>query len=1111
MPKSSTNISARILYLLDPESFASLILVDRTWREAAQTPHLYAHHLSRCPSFSLNNSVMDAGPFTDESLPYLKRKFAEEVKRNLFEAYLQPHRTVVSLVSTTTSSSAAFPGGEAFDFVFSANGHWTLALSSSRIYVIDTASERVSVQREFKVLRRPISAAILDDGSMLAVLSSNQHVYVYNLTATEAKHLRSIPLENSPHSIALSSDGDVLATAFDGGVDIYSLKPSTADADWRTIKCERVDALTFSHDGTMLMGTTRNSKSPNTVIFTAPYLTDDNMESLAERISHMWTTQIVFPNSTRDCSHATLLPNRADGDAHWIFTYDRVFESFRAVRTDDLRNGTTYFTGPKRSSRSVSRSRKKLIPCTLPAANHAGDLVAAGFSGKDVWLYGVPEGLDVSTVSQNDETNSQSGSSAGPSTPAQGSIHGKNPRSMTRGAATELNKLPKWQMLVDRYRNVFAKGHRIAEIPGVSTLAWVSRQGKKGPLKSLRERLVVAAPGGIPGDPELQQDDFAAVDGGRLIILDFDRSTEDGKIESLTFEVGNALPELLKEENVDLETEVAIARRRTVRKGHTDSRTVVDVLATPREMFPLAPTANAIANAQASAIRNQLSNQRQMTSSPALSSPEDGITLDEAVQTFEGPYSQTNPRSRDSIYRSATAVAANRERNPPRIVSDARVEYRRPGNRSELPHESDADNWVPPPPPYAPKADVPLPEHLQRSLLPKPVQTISRVPVGRERPRRASTMYETVTWRSSRRISSPSPSTPSPRRPQVARTVSDTLSQLSQPVSPLTPRTFASSSESEESSPSRRASLASPGRRPMSDYLTRMTGSIKRPQSARITSESIPPVPQIPPNHSLTVVPNNRQSQRLEAPLPSLPHTFNVPPDPTEPAIVMPSAEQLANLNSHVRQPPPRQAITTSLPPGSIVPAPPRGALGATGNTSPASASARRQSQSHTTLLPQEPPSSQYRSLSTRFNPLARSSPALLRPAPQRLDTIESISSNISRPRTSSQGQDLGSRGSTTAQGGNIAPMADPGAADQQGARFSSPVLSKRRSQSAGPALRLDRLQMPQDEGDRTPKRGFFGSGRKVRKAKSREELSRSGQRASIEGPEEKVGRCTVM
>lgn len=738
---------------MDPETFASLILVDHAWRAASQTPHLYAYHLSRCPSFSLNHNVLDAGPFTESSLQTLKKKFAQEVRRNLFEAYLQPRRTVVSLVSTTTTSSAAFPAGEAFDFVFSPNGHWTLALSSSRIYVIDTVSPKIGVRRELKVLRRPVSAAILDDGSTLAVLSSNQHVHVYSLADLAVKHVRSILLENAAHAIVVAPKGDILAIAHDSGIDVYSLSRSSSASDWRNIKTERVDSLKFSADGTTLLGTTHTSHNPNTVVLTAPYYTDDNQElPRSDQISQVWTSQIIFPNSSRDCSHATLLPNRSDGDASWTFTYDRVFESFRAVRTDDLRNGTTYFTGPQRSSRQESRaSRRNLVPCTLPSPSAGSELVAAGFSKKDVWVYGVPEGLDTASVVQTDEAGSQAGSSAGPSTPSRTPSGGKGnpPRSLTRGEASELIKLPKWQVLVDKYRNIFAKGRRVAEIPGVSAMSWVTQPCEASAARSLKERLIIAAPGGVPEISELEQGSFAANDGGRLIILDFDRTIEDGKIEEMVFEVGDAVPELLVEDNVDIDTQVAIARQRTVRREATDRRTIVELASPPPAIPSLTSTANAPANVEAMDSSNDASS--SATSVPlrrADSLDEEGLSLEQAAEVFGGPYSQSQPRSRDTLHRSATAVVANRRRHPPPPLMDNRTQYRRPGDRAELPHESDADNWVPPPPPYAlradPKSNIPLPQHLQTMLLPRSEDGAPTSSIRPERPRRTSTMHETL-------------------------------------------------------------------------------------------------------------------------------------------------------------------------------------------------------------------------------------------------------------------------------------------------------------------------------------------------------------------------------
>ena len=1079
------------------------------------------------------------GPFTEDSLPKLKGQFAKEVKRNLFEAYLQPKRTLVSLVSTTTSSSAAFPGGEAFEFTFSPNGHWVLALSSSRIYVIDTVSPKISVQRELKVLRRPLAAAILDDGSILAVLSSDHQVNIYSLQKLEVKHLRALSLDEPPHTIALAPRGEVLAAAFDGGIELHSLAPNALASEHRAVKCDRVDALRFSGDGTMLVGTTKNSTNPNTVILSAPYYTEDHHHLPAsEQISQLWTSQILFPNSSRDCSNAALLPDRSDGDTNWTFTYDKVFESFRAVRTDDLRNGTTYFTGPRPPKGEGSmHPRKKLAPCTLPTPNDHGELVAAGFLSKEVWLYGVPEGLDTSTVTQTDDPNAQSASSSsGQGTPSGGV--GSPSTSLTRGEAAELTRLPKWQVLVDKYRNVFAKGRRVAEISGVSGVCWISRNQEKLSSPSLGERLVITAPGGIPGDPDLEQDGYASVDGGRLVILDFDRTSRDGIVEEIRFEVGNDTPELLEEEDMDMDTEVALARQRTVRNMPDRRKTVVDVLASAPDMPPLPPTANAIANANAAAAAataaigstSVLPVQRSLQSLPEVVDPSaEGLSLEEASEVFDGPYSHSQPRSRTSLYRSATAVAANRERNPSRIVSEARVEYRRPDGRGELPHESDADNWVPPPPPYTPESDRPLPEHLRATLLPKKPDRSSQssqVAMVREQTRRASTTHgPPASSVASRRISSlpERPAMPIRQRSSEAsspgqhtshRSVSDTISQGSDTVSSLNTSDFSLGDEpGEPSIVSPQSSLSSSSRRPVSAFVGRMSESLRRPGTARSIprvppiavspvpervfgqSVSLPPTPTRSerPGSTLTLTGANLQ-QRLEYPLPPAPSNSSVeslhrravshgpspsrtdmPSEPQQPtersdllantvAMAMgPTAQQLANLNNRSRQTP-QPGARRLLPPGVVspggypIPAPPRGALGAAGSsTSPTNQAPAR--------------SLSVRNLSLSTNSFSRSSPALSRPTPHRLETIESVSSFISYSRTRSRSRDFQAGGS----GGH------------------------RRSQSMGPALRLDKA----------PTKKAWLSGRKFRKGRS-EGQSWDSPDGEDQG-KEKGTRCIVM
>jgi hypothetical protein len=637
---------------------------------------------------------------TDDDLPRLRGAFAREAKRNLFEAFLRPRQTSIKLVSTSISSSAAFPGGEAFHFSFSPNAHFVLAYSTSRIHVIRLTNPELSVVRELKIMRRPASVAILDDGSVLAVLSTDHQVDVYDLGESPPKHTRAISLDHPPRTIALSPEGSVLAAAYDGGIEVYSLSIAGMR---RAVKCDAADALSFSQDGTQLLGTTLHSKNPSTVILTAPYF-NPGEHSPDDTISQLWTTSILFPNSSRDCSHAILLPSPSDYEASWTFTYDRVFETFRAVRIDDLRNGTTYFTGPIGNMSSTT----KLLPSTIPASTTSGDLVAAGFQNKDIWLYGMPEDLDAPSDTANASTTEFNAVTEIP-IQRNNSVPGLR-ASHTWPKDDKTARIPQWMILCDKSRNAFIEGNHMGELDGISSLKWVTKSSQ-----SLSERLIVTAPGGI-GQTQgrsVQGDDesVAPVDGGRLTLLDFSYSITDGTKGTVIIQVGEREPEVLEEEHRDMETEVAIVRRRTVAQSR-GNRPAIPRTAT----MPTQPNRNNIVSSGSSvrpaaevipAIeRGQLSSMEERSETASIDEQE----------ALDAPYAHGAPRSVTTLRRAATAAAINRILHPPRVVANQNIPMRRADGREEHPHESDADNWVPPPPPYSKHPVPPLPEHLRNAI-----------------------------------------------------------------------------------------------------------------------------------------------------------------------------------------------------------------------------------------------------------------------------------------------------------------------------------------------------------------------------------------------------------
>ncbi|KAL2178867.1 uncharacterized protein P884DRAFT_241130 [Thermothelomyces heterothallicus CBS 202.75] len=709
-------IIEQILRATDPNGFASLALLNSKWRSVAQQAHLYAYHLARCPSYSMSHN----GPpkaTSDDDLPKLRRLFAREVKRNLFEAYLRPSRTIIKIISNSISSSSS-PSGEDIQFSPSPRGHHLLAYNSSRIHVLDLRAPEIVVKREFKILRRPAATCINDEGTKLAVLLTEMEVDIYDLNEKPPKRTHSMILDHNPRAIALSPCGSVLAAAYEGGIEVSSINPGALATDRRAVKCDSVDALTFSFDGTQILGTTVQSCQPNTVILTAPYYDPASHMSDDNNISALWTTSILFPNTSRDCSHAVLIQNGTYEEAAWTFTYDRSFETFRAVRIDDLRNGTTYFTGPVPSPNSQAR----LLPCTLPAASYHGDLVSAGFQGKDVWLYGVPE--DLAAVPEAASAGADNGSNGS------GLSRGPSIRSSARMQENDSVRVPQWQILCDKLRNTFVAGYKVGELEGVNTVKFVADFSDS----SMKERLVVAARGVAPNMGLTEEEAVDFVDGGRITIMDFDYAVSNGTTRECVIEVGTTEePEVLEEEHRDMATEVAIVRRRTVAQNRRNHGAAVLRNMTTTSRPPPLPTQT---SSQSGAGDDDPLVPRRIGVPPTRATQQTETSDDAETQSIEeqealdAPYAHASPRSGTTLRRAATA-AANTRRLHPSAAAAGHIVYRRADGRAEHPHESDADNWVPPPPPYQKEDPCDLPSFLRHSVIPPLVGPITQ-PAGQE-------------------------------------------------------------------------------------------------------------------------------------------------------------------------------------------------------------------------------------------------------------------------------------------------------------------------------------------------------------------------------------------
>ncbi|KAK4043643.1 hypothetical protein C8A01DRAFT_43401 [Parachaetomium inaequale] len=683
-------IIQQILQATDANGFASLALLNPKWRSVAQQAHLYAHHLANCPSYAMSHKTPPQA--SSDDLPRLRRLFAREVKRNLFEAYLRPSQTAIKIISNSISSSSC-PGGEGIQFSPSPKGHHLLAYNSSRIHVIDLRAAEIAVKREFKILRRPAATCINDEGTTLAVLLTEMEVDIYNLDETPPKRTHSMILDHSPRAMALSPCGSVLAAAYEGGIEVSSINPGALATDRRAVKCDA---------------------------------------------------------------------NGRYEEAAWTFTYDRSFETFRAVSIDDLRNGTTYFTGPVPSPNSQAR----LLPCTLPAASYYGDLVSAGFQGKEIWLYGVPEDLDA--VPETANAGADSGSNGN------GLSRGPSIRSSIRGQETNDSvRVPQWQILCDKLRNTFVAGSKIGELDGVNTVKFVADFADS----TMKERLLVAARGVAPNISVTDEEGIDFVDGGRITIMDFDYSVTDGTAKEYTIEVGNKEePEVLEEEHRDMATEVAIVRRRTVAQNRGSRSAAVMRSMTSAARPPPLPTqlsAQPEENAEDPLLPRRMGGPLPRSVQQTAAGEEAETLSIEEQEALDAPYAHASPRSGTTLRRAATAAANNRRLHPS-AAAGGHIVYRRADGRAEHPHESDADNWVPPPPPYQKDDPGDLPSFLRHTVILTPTTGSGTRPAGEQ--------AEQSTDRKAMRNSSASMHQQHRRAQTVA-----TANRYSSPVPPVPP------------------------------------------------------------------------------------------------------------------------------------------------------------------------------------------------------------------------------------------------------------------------------------------------------------------------------------
>lgn len=549
----------------------------------------------------------------------------------------KPRIHVIKIVSTASTAAAGIGQEEAFGFSCSTGGRRIAVYNSARLFILQTAALPINVSQEYALKRKPLAVEIVDEGTMLAVLADEHTINVYDLSHQRVHRVKTIRPDHPATAIALNSTGGVLAAAYEGGVEIFSLAPSALSTDRRAIRSPRMDKLRFSDDGSTLMGTTTRMHASFTVVVSVPVFPSfASGVPTHEELKEAWCSNILNPENIRNSSHATFWCDQGRMCNEKLFAWNGLEDTFSILDTGNLEYNSLSCPIGANQPLSAVGGVGAATP-SAPSVDEFGNTAALIVNNTTIRIYTIPHDM---------------------------------PEEDTKTEAHSLD-----HELGEEYGCPFAE------------VRWVhSHKSMAPPLDpspTTRGRLIVTSPGGMP-DPDVVEHDIVDVEGGRIIIFDFDPQYAGQPSQVFTFTLGKAPPQQLIEEDLDVATEVALVRRRTItqnrggtlsqkpptlgRAATSASHRRVYQLHDPRSehgpSYP-SPTQNApLAEHAPLHIFSHLRGTRRTSVSLVTLNSEASRSLPdllEATETaYEEPYTQGAPRSGTSLQRAATI--ANRHR-----------------------------------------------------------------------------------------------------------------------------------------------------------------------------------------------------------------------------------------------------------------------------------------------------------------------------------------------------------------------------------------------------------------------------------------------------------------
>ena len=571
------------------------------------------------------------------------------------------------------------------------------------MYILRAAQLPQLVGRAFRIPRKPTAVTISDPGHVLAVLWTPHKLDIYSLYAGEgsvesSRHIalvRSINLSWATSTIAFDPANKLLATGNEEGIELIPVT-ATGPIIRRQLACSLLSSVAFSDDSKSLIATHFARKGEPTTIISVrteeegAYADDQDFDLERQDVHQAWIQKINFSQPLPKVKQATFGPRLPEWDDPLsLFAFDP--ETSRFGIYDLIKKK---FTGHK-----VRGKENDDEPDPYPAGLYHQIIPAMNYDNTHVALI----------------RNQRLGSYG----------------SMTAPEVCVYRFPDSW-----RYDVFPASLHQEILInPAIRVCLYDRRNEGLDSVTVSRclwlnsTKLVVlmnssAHSENSNSDPT--QDPVAAC--GQICVLRLLASEHDSVSSSWpepvfpsrkTIRLDDQLElEDFPDERLEFEQEVALQRSRTVaQRRQQQSRE-------QQRSSRYGPSSS-----RASRIDTQLNRSSMMSQRSRRRSSDSGEVI-----VADEPYSQSQPRSQFSLQRAATVAAASpANRRHLAALPNVPLQYRRADGRGELPHESDADDPRPPPPPYSQYPDQPGPGAVSLALPPTLEVQLTRPRVGPQR------------------------------------------------------------------------------------------------------------------------------------------------------------------------------------------------------------------------------------------------------------------------------------------------------------------------------------------------------------------------------------------